>query len=457
MAIVIGLVFGIGLMVFVHELGHFVAAKANGVAVETFSLGWGPKLVGFRHGGTSYQISWLLVGGYCKMKGEMVPGMAGGGGEAGAPPAPEKGSFLAARPWQRVVIYASGPLFNLLFALVVVSVIWWAGFRTWSSDNRIILASDYSLDTFTGPLPAAQAGLKTGDRIVSIDGASIANFQDILEMVTASPGRPLDLVVQREEGGTEHTVAVRLTPELDRNTGAGRIGVYSWIDPLIASVSPGSAAAIAGLHAGDLIRELNGKPVASSIDVEAALASRPSTIQVTYERAGIVTTVPLVVDWSQTPNLGIAFALKEFRSPRLGLVGAVEKGAGETWQTAVDTVRGFGLLFRDINLRNAVAGPIGIASAIGTATISGFQRGIGPGVVTFFRILSLLSVVLFLMNLLPIPAMDGGQIVLLIVEIARRRPVKVSLVWRLQIIGFTLMLSLLVLVTLNDIMRQVGR
>ena len=161
-----------------------------------------------------------------------------------------------------------------------------------------------------------------------------------------------------------------------------------------------------------------------------------------------------MLDWSGTPGLGIGFATTAFRSPRVGPLGALERGARETWNTAKNTVQGIGLLFRGVNLRNAVAGPIGIASLIGNATVSAFQVGFGVGVVTFFQLLSLLSVVLFLMNLLPIPAMDGGQIVLLVVEIIRRKPAKVSVVWRLQIIGFTLMLAILVLATLNDVLPK---
>jgi regulator of sigma E protease len=451
MGFFIGLIFGIGLMVFIHELGHFVAAKMNGVEVETFSLGWGPRLVGFRHRGTSYQISWFPIGGYCKMKGEMVPGMAGGGAETAVPRAPEKGSFLAASSWRRAVIYVFGPLFNLLFALLVTAIIWWAGFTTFSSDNRVILATDYTLDTFPAPTPAATAGLKTGDRITAINGTAVENFQDIVGIVSTAPGRDLLLTVLRSEGGTSRTLALHLRPELDKNTGAGRIGIYSWVDPVFGAVTPGSAWAIAGLLAGDRIVALGGKPVANSIDVEQSLASKPAKVEVTYERAGARETVPVVLDWSGTSPTGEAFVLQAFRSPRLGPIQAVERSARETWSTAAETVKGIGLLFRGVNLRNAVAGPIGIASLIGNATISGFQRGIGAGVVTFFQLLSLLSVVLFLMNLLPIPAMDGGQIVLLVVEIIRRKPAKVSLVWRLQIIGFTLMLTILVLATLNDV------
>jgi regulator of sigma E protease len=131
LTILLGIV-GLGLMVFVHELGHFVAARLAGVQVEVFSLVWGAKLVGFTRGGTTYQVSWFPIGGYCKMKGEIAPGLAGGEGASGADgaagaaeaaPQAEKGSFLAASPWRRIAIAVFGPLFNLLFAVLAFTVI----------------------------------------------------------------------------------------------------------------------------------------------------------------------------------------------------------------------------------------------------------------------------------------------------------------------------------------------
>jgi regulator of sigma E protease len=453
MVILIGLA-GLGLMVFVHELGHFVAAKMNGVDVEVFSLGWGPRLAGFRHRGTSYQISWFPIGGFCKMKGEMVPGIAGGA--AGTPPVPEKGSFLAAPPWRRIVIYVFGPLFNLVFAMVAFALIWGIGFRIPSPDNRVVLATDYTLDSFPQKPPATTAGLRTGDRVTEIDGLPVEKFQDILESVSISPGTALRITVQRGGAGTQ---TLTVTPQLDKETGAGRIGIYAWVDPLVRSVASGSAAAIGGLLPGDRIIETDGRPVNNTMDLFQALAPRPAKLPITYERAGRRETATLVFVYDEkgSPNLGIGFAFEIYRSPRLGLGGALKKSAEETWSTVTLTVKGIGLLFQGINVRNAVAGPLGITSAIGNTATSGFQMGVGAGLVSLFRLLSLLSVVLFLMNLLPIPAMDGGQIVLLLIEVLRGRPVRPSLTWRLQMIGFTLMISLFLLVTLNDILRMSGR
>ena len=141
----------------------------------------------------------------------------------------------------------------------------------------------------------------------------------------------------------------------------------------------------------------------------------------------------------------------------MSLGGALKKSAEETWSTITLTVKGFGLLFQGIKLRNAVAGPLRITYYIGTAATSGFELGVGAGIVSFFRFLAFLSVVLFLMNLIPIPAMDGGQIVLFVVEIVRGRPVRSRLIWRLQIIGFSLLIGLSLFVTFSDVLFFMGR
>ncbi len=141
----------------------------------------------------------------------------------------------------------------------------------------------------------------------------------------------------------------------------------------------------------------------------------------------------------------------------MGPGGAFVHSLEETGNTIGLTLKGFGLLFRGIQLRNAVAGPLRITYYIGSAATSGLQMGLGAGVVAFFRLLSFLSVVLFLMNLLPIPAMDGGQVVLFVVEVARGKPVRSQLIWRLQLIGFSLLILLSLIVTFSDILFFVGR
>ena len=457
LTILLGII-GLGLMMFIHELGHFVAAKINGVAVETFSLGWGPRLVGFHWRGTTYQISWLPIGGYCKMKGELVPGIAGGSGTEQAA-IPERGSFLAASPWRRIVIAVFGPLFNVVFAILAFTVIWWAGFAIPSSDNRVILASDYTLDSFATPPPATVAGLRTGDRITAINGVPVEKFQDIVETVSVAPGKRFLFTVQRDVQGASQVLTLPIAPELDRSSGAGRIGIYAWVDPVVDTVAPNSSAAVAGLRKGDRLISVDGKPVLNTIDLEQALQGKPAKLAVELDRGGERLNDTLVVNYDEkgSTNLGIGFASKIYHSLRVGPGGAFVHSLEETGNTIGLTLKGFGLLFRGIQLRNAVAGPLRITYYIGSAAASGLQMGLGAGVVAFFRLLSFLSVVLFLMNLLPIPAMDGGQVVLFLVEVARGKPVRSQLIWRLQLLGFSLLILLSLMVTFSDILFFAGR
>lgn len=455
MGILLGLV-GIGIMVFVHELGHFVAARLAGVEVEVLSLGWGPRLIGFKRGNTWYQVSWLLlIGGYCKMKGELVPSTAGGGQPEGVAaaegPAPEpahpKGSFLAASPLQRIMISAFGPLFNLAFAFIVFALIAWIGYSFPSSDSRVVLATDYTLDAFPKPPPASVAGLRTGDRIVSIDGKPVANFQDILESVQEAAGRSLAVGVVRAAGGARETLS--MTPQLDKDTGAGRIGIYAWVDPVVKSVVPNSAAAIAGLQPGDVIVEAGGKPVANSIDVSQALSQAASKLAIVVSRAGTRQPMTLV---KNGPDPGVVYAIGLYHSPALGLDGAVARSAQETWNTVTMTVKGIGLLFQGVNWRRAVMGPLGITKAIGAATTGGFAYGgVGGAAYWAFELLAVVSIALFMMNLLPIPALDGGQIILFIAEAIRGRAVSTRLIWRLQIVGFSLLIFLFLFASANDL------
>jgi regulator of sigma E protease len=176
-------------------------------------------------------------------------------------------------------------------------------------------------------------------------------------------------------------------------------------------------------------------------------------------RGGRELTVPLVLRYTERGemDLGLIFHIDSYRSPRVGPLGALERGLRETWDNVKLTAKGVALLFRGISLRNAVAGPLRIIQVTGMAATSGFSLSFGQGLYYYFNILCLLSIVLFLMNLLPIPALDGGQVLLSALEILRRRPVNPRLVARVQAISFSLLLVLAVAVTANDILGFLGR
>lgn len=439
---------GLGIMVLIHELGHFLAAKANGVEVEVFSLGWGRRMVGFQRGGTTYQISWFPLGGYCRMKGDSALREAWRNDDVDFPSEP--GSFFAASPWRRIAIIAAGPLANLAFAIVVLSLIWWAGFRIDSPGNRILLASDFSLDAVSEQTPAQAAGLRSGDRITRIAGQEVANFQDLRRHISSAPRRELPMTVERD-GMLMSTV---ITPEVDPDTGGGRIWVYPWIDPVL-EVRLGGAASIAGLRSGDRVVALDSAEVRHSIDIVQRLQAGAPEIDFTVEREGQTLTVT-VIPAEDGEDLGLAFRLPQSRSPRLSPVGALIRGVDDTWNTMSLTFGGFARLF-DGNARKAVAGPLRITYFVGRAATDGFERSFGAGLVRFFRLLCLISIVLFIMNLLPLPALDGGHLVLYVTELIRGKPLRPALVYRIQTLGMSLLLVLAITVTFSDILFFFGR
>ena len=439
-------ILGLGIMVLVHELGHFLAAKANGVEVEVFSLGWGRRIAGFEHRGTTYQISLFPLGGYCRMKGDSALREAWLNRDAEC--RVEPGSFFAASPLRRIAIIVAGPLANLVFAIVVLTLIWWAGFRVDSPENRIVLASDYSLDAVSEPTPAQAAGLRSGDRITRIAGQDVANFQEIRRHVSSAPRRELAITVERDG----MLLATAITPELNPATGGGRIWVYPWIEPVL-EVQLGSAASIAGLRSGDRVVAVNGTAVRHSIDVVQHLEAGAASVDFTVERDGQSLTLTVVPD---DQRLGLGFRLPHSRSPRLSPVAALGRGLDETWNTVALTLDGFARLF-DGSGANAVAGPLRITYFVGRAASDGFERSFGAGLVRFFRLLCLISIVLFIMNLLPLPALDGGHLALYLTELIRGKPLRPAVVYRIQTLGMSLLLVLAITVTFSDILFFVGR
>lgn len=448
--VLIGLI-GLGIVVFVHEAGHLLAAKAVGIEVETFSIGWGRKIAGFNYKGTEYQISVFPFGGFCKMKGEVLLQRAWDEGSDRIPD--EKGAFFSARPWQRILVAAAGPLVNLGFAILVLAVIWGIGFSVLTFENRIVLAADYSPDS--AQMPAAAAGLETGDRIVAIDGTETRSFRAIQERVSQSAGRELAITVERNGEQFERT----MVPQLDTSTGAGLIGIYPWIDPVIGAVSEGSPAEIAGARPGDRIVSTADREISHSVEFLNVMGQTGRRVPMVLDRNGEQVRTEIVPGSREDGSLylGITFEAVEMPSPSLNPPQALARGAREAFSTLALTIRSIALLFQGVDLTQAVAGPIRITYFVGEVATAGLSSGIGGGLRAFFNFLSLVSIALFFMNLLPIPVLDGGQILLYAVEGLSRRPLHPRLVYRYQMVGTAIILTLIVFAFFSDILFLAGR
>lgn len=442
-SILIGLI-GLGLVVSVHEFGHLLAAKAVGIGVEAYSVGWGKKLFGFTKGETEYRLSAIPLGGYCKMKGEHAL-MEAWQNESSTIPA-EEGAFYSAKPWERILVLFSGPLVNVLFAVLVFGVVAWAGYTVQTFSNRVVLASE-----LTGSeAPADAAGLQTGDEIVEISGEEIRSFREIQEIVSRSPQEQLTVTVRRD--GSRRVL--EMTPRLNRETGAGQIGIYPWIEPVIGEIRPGSAAEVAGLRRGDRILSIGGREVNNSIDLVQALQDGSDARTVRYERNGEVATTRIVPGENEAgePSIGVSFEPLEYRIQAEGLFPALGRGVERTVETLVLAVRSLGLLFAGVDLSQAVAGPVRITYLVGEVAQQGFQSGLGQGLVSFFNFISLISVMLFFMNMLPIPVLDGGQILLSAFEGVTRKPLRPRFVYRYQMIGTAIVLVIIGFAFFSDIL-----
>lgn len=447
--IVLGLV-GLGVVVVVHELGHFAAARAMGVEVEAFSVGWGPKIAGFQRGGTEWRFSALPIGGYCKMKGEDSFRKAL---EEKAPELPrEEGSFYGAAPWRRIVIALAGPFANVLFALVVFMAVSTIGYSYPTFPNRIVLLSEFDMGEPRLPsYPADAAGLKSGDRIVSVDGKEVRDFSDLLEGVTISANKPLVLRIERDGLTIDKTV----TPMLNKETGGGLIGVSYWAEPIVGEVAPGKAAQIAGLMPGDRILAIGGKSVRHSIEAQSLLeAAKPERTSFLVERDGKSFETQVILSWDAQgkSNLGLGYkADTHYVSGASSLGAAIRSGFNETYSTFNATMRGLGSLFMGVDLFKALSGPARITYMVGQSAAEGIQRSAQGGLAVPLNFLAFLSISLFIMNLLPIPALDGGQILMFVVEGARRRALRPLTIYRYQTIGAFFILAIFVFASIGDL------
>jgi regulator of sigma E protease len=447
--ILLGLV-GLGIVVFIHELGHFIAARRLGIDVEAFSIGWGKPFLKKKIGAVEYRLGIFPLGGYCKMKGENEFQEAWENRQKSVKNSP--GSFFSASPFRRIIVSFMGPFFNLVFAALVLSAIWGIGFEAATLDSRIVLVSDIDPGAFN---PADEAGLKTGDKILEIKGRNIENYHDLQEIIATSPEEALPLKIEREGALVELTVR----PSLEKNTGAGRIGVYAWIDPLIEAAAEDGPAALAGLKTGDRIFKASGRDIPHTMAINKILEEKPQVLELEFEREGQRLTASLAPVYGESGevDLGISWRIIRYHTPRLSPFGALAKGLSESWKTLVVSVKSLGLLFRGIDLTQAVSGPVRITYMVGAAAAEGFGQSIGAGISSMANFLALISIALCIMNLLPLPILDGGMIVLSIIEGITRKPLHPRAVYIFQTIGVVLIFGLMIFAVFGDILYLSGR
>ena len=425
---VLAFVFVLGVLIFVHELGHYVMARRIGVRVLTFSLGFGPKLVNVRRGDTDYCISAIPLGGYVKMAGETVEDERTG--------APDE--FLSKSKWQRFQVLVAGPVMNILLSIVVLAVVLYQGADVPAYEQQVPLVGRVVEGS-----AAARAGIAKGDRIVSIADKTVETWEQVFMAVLPKANREVRVVVRRE--GRDRTLSV--TPDAQTKYEIGDIGVLPEIHPQVLGVVPGDPAAEAGVQVGDVVLGVDDRMDVNRTDlIEYIQRHDAAPITLHLRRGG------QVIDLQMTPRfkgdvaaIGANLSYYELRTIEPGPLQAIQMSLERNWEWSRLIVQTLvGLFTRETSVRQLM-GPVAIAEMSGGAAQLGW--------IALFNLMAMISLNLGLLNLMPIPVLDGGHITILALEGLARRDFSMRVKEKLLIGGFVLLLMLMVTVIYNDLTR----
>jgi len=431
---VISMAVVLGIMILVHEFGHYAAAKWFGVRVDVFSIGFGKRLTGFRRGETDYRISALPLGGYVKMAGENPLESRSG--------APDE--FMSHPRWQRFVIALAGPAMNILLAIALLTGVFMVHYERPQFFDQPA-AVGWVLDNS----PAAKAGIEQGDRIVRIDGIQNPTWEDVILKVMISPKQMVDVAIQRGNDVLEKQVK----PDLE-GSGFDEYGSVGWQPEQSVTVTelvPNMPAVKAGIQRNDLIAAINGTPMRSVFSIIHYLqqnADKP--VDVTVNRDGKevhYTLTPVQTEENGKQGYRLGFLLAEpVKVEKLPFAKAFSLSLQENKRFSllmIDLIQK--LVERKASIKQ-LDGPIGIARASGDAARQ-------PGWTPLLNLMAMISLNLGVLNLLPIPIMDGGVILLLIIESIMRRDISLRIKERIYQTAFVFIVLVFVVVIYNDLMK----
>jgi regulator of sigma E protease len=418
----------IGVMIMIHELGHYWAARIFDVRIDTFSFGFGPRLFGFKRGETDFRFSAILLGGYVRMAGEQPTDE------------PDPRGFLSKPRWQRLIIAAAGPGMNVILAIALLAGLFMVHYPKPASANLRATVGYVQPDS-----PAAQAGVHEGDIIAEIDGRQNPTWEDVLLKEVGGAGRGLAL--QLERGGK--MVPAMLTPRLDQKYGVGFAGWSEETEIVIGSLSAGMDAAHKGLLVGDLLLSINDKPIRTVFKVhEVIRASSGAPVDIRFSRNGQTLQASVNPKWSEDEKrwmIGVGLAQRMIYT-KLGLGEALQESVRQNYKGAgliLTLVRG--IAERRMSAKS-LEGPIGIAQRSAEAA--------REGAYSFVGLMATVSLNLAVFNLLPIPILDGGVILLLLIEMFIRRDLSLSFKEAVFKLGFVFLMMVVVFVLYNDISKR---
>ncbi len=409
-----------------HELGHFLLAKRNNIAVTEFSLGMGPRLLSTEKGGTRYSLKLFPIGGSCMMVGEDDDDTT-------------EGSFNNASVWARISVVAAGPIFNFIlafvFAMIITSVVGY-------DPAKVLQVTEGS--------PAAEAGLQEGDVITEFQGRHISIGRDLDSYMNLHGLQDEEISLTYKRDGKKYNIAYTADSE-ERYM----LGFYymSEGEPQITQVMIGSSMAEAGVMPGDIIREINGVAVADAEELQDYLAEHPlngSEVTLGMERDGKVETIVATPQMTKTVDSGFVYNIYREKT---NFLGVMKYSAVEVRYWISSTVESLMMFVKGQFSVNDLSGPVGIIDVIGDSYEEAKEEG---AVMVWMQMLYwaiLLSANLGVMNLLPIPALDGGRLVFLLIEAVRKKRLNPNVEGMIHFAGFMLLMLLMIFVMFNDFRR----
>lgn len=415
-------------LILVHEIGHLIAARLMKVRVEEFGIGLPPRMLTLgERKGVKYTLNWLPIGGFVKLAGEEDPTVPG--------------SLAGKKPWQRVIVLISGALMNLLLALLLFTGLAMYG-------HSEVVSRQVGIYRVEPGSPAALAGIQPGDIIVAINGREMKSYDDIQIETSLNRGITITMVLDRQG----QTVVTSLVPRRQPPENRGPIGIYLsyYESPVtVQYVAPGSPAEKAGLRAGDIITAIDGRPIPDSlaymIYIDAHFGEK---LTLSVRRDGQdLPPVPLLNTTSEGLPMGIDYLRLAYRTYPLG------QALAEGWQETIDAI-----VLIPRSLAGLLTGSVAVSDLSGPVGIVIYSAQVArlAGLYGLLRLMAIISVNLFLVNLFPIPALDGGRLVFVFLEWLRggRRisPEKEGLV---HMVFFFLLLGLLAVITYYDIARAI--
>jgi len=425
----------LGVLIFIHELGHFLAARHVGVRVEAFSIGFPPTAWGKQVGDTEYRLSWVPIGGYVKLFGQNV--------NDENPNDPT--NYAAKSLFQRLYILAAGPAMNLLFALIFMPLVFLIGM-----DMPAYLKEPPLIQNVQQGSYAQEIGIRANDEILAVNGTYVKNWEELhSELAKVSTEENLTMEVDRAGS------LVILEGSGTAFQNAGPMGWSPFLAPVVGEFTEQSPAMKAGIQAGDKVTRVNGQAIMDWSEISPAVQqfmqesvnnseTATKTLTVELERNGdiqFVEVAPYLEPKSQRWLLGMSM-FKISRSFSFG--ESVILGTSRLWFLTKATFGFLGQMFQGEGSMDDLGGPVKIGMVIGDAVRSGIAE--------LFFLMSFISLQLGIFNLLPIPALDGGHIFMLLVEKFNGGPLSTALKEKTQMVGFSLLISLMIFVTWNDLM-----